>query len=150
MAANSRITVAGRAQFLLRKADGQTKAWEETNLIVTSGLAMLAGIIATSTTARPATVAMASSNVQTTATMIALQGTELDRVNLTVSQVGNSLTYTGTLGPGLGSSQTVGEIGIFNATASGTMLNRLTSQSFTMGIGDELDVDWAISFVGED
>lgn len=142
-----KLKVEGRVKLTLRR-NGKV-VWERQgrNLVTTAGLILLAEIISAGGATKPSHMALGSSASAALLAQTALQGSEHERVALSESQVDQSLTYSATFGTGIASSVSVGEFGIFNAGAAGTMLARWITTSFTMGAGDSLDVDWTITLV---
>jgi hypothetical protein len=116
------------------------------NLIVTSGLELLAELIASGAT-RPSHMAIGSDGSRPTLGETDLQGTEFERVSISTSRSGREITYLATFGSGLGSTSTVQEYGIFNDPSAGTMLARFTSPAVDVQPGDDLEVTW-VNLVG--
>jgi hypothetical protein len=115
----------------------------EKNLIVDAGLELLMYVIESAVPTRPSHMAIGDDNTASAASMTALQGTEHQRVALdSTTRVGKTLSYAATLGGALGADKSVGEFGIFNDAAAGTMLARFVTAIFTLNDGGELDVTW--------
>ena len=117
------------------------------NLVVDSGLSLLAAILSAAGATKPSHMAIGASNAVTLANMTALQGTEHERVALSESRVDQSITYSATFGAGILSGVQVGEFGIFNGSPSGTMLARFIVSTFSLGAADTVDVSWTITLV---
>lgn len=56
----------------------------------------------------------------------------------------NTVTYTATFGPGVGTGALV-EAGLFNAASAGTMLARTTYAVVNKGAGDTISISWTIT-----
>lgn len=114
------------------------------NLVVTTGYALLAGLIIGTGTA-PSHMAFGDSATAAAIGDTALVGTEHERVAMdSIAVVDAAITYVATFG-GLAGSQTCTEMGIFNAAAAGTMLARFLTQSFTISSGDVVTVTWTVT-----
>lgn len=141
------VKVKGYVKMTLRRNGKVLWKREGKNLVTTTGLILLAEIISAGGATKPSHMALGSSASGALLSQTALQGSEHERVALSESQVDQSLTYSATFGTGIASSVSVGEFGIFNAGAAGTMLARWITTVFTMGAADTLDVDWTITLV---
>ena len=117
---------------------------EGSNLIVDTGLSLLADIIETNNT-RPSHMAIGTATAAATAAQTDLQGTEEERVALTAAQTGNVLTYSASFGAGIVGTPSIAEYGIFNDATSGTMLCRFTGAAVSIDSSDTLDVTWSIT-----
>lgn len=148
------ITISGRIDFEIRKADGSLKeAWSVKNTIVNAGKAQIA-LLAGDASATPFTyLAVGTSNTAPAASQTALQAeitdTGLARAAGTVSRTTTSvtndtyqITYTWTAS----GSKTVEEIGIFNAASTGTMLGRALTTSRSVINGETLTATYKVSF----
>ena len=142
---NSIVRLTGRATVKHYRGKRLLKTYTVDNLVVDAGLILLASIISAAGATKPSHMAVGASSAVTLASMTALQGTEHERVAISESRANQSLTYSATFGAGIGSSVSVGEFGIFNAGASGTMLARFIVNSFTLGAADTIDVSWTIT-----
>lgn len=139
------MKIKGKARLTLRQ--GKEILWvrEHDNLVVQAGRNLLAALAASEAVDPPGYMACGASATNTTDGMIALQGTEHERVASAPSRSNNTLTFEATFGSGLGSDVTVGEFGIFNDDPAGTMLCRFTSPSFTLEAAATLDVSWQLT-----
>lgn len=118
------------------------------NLIVTSGLELLAELIASGGT-RPSHMAIGSDGSRPMLGETDLQGTEFERVSISTSRSGREVNYLANFGSGLGSTSTVQEYGIFNDATAGTMLARFTSPPVDVQPGEDLEVSWTNLVGGE-
>ena len=124
------------------------------NLVVNAGLAQLA-LLAGDASATPFTyLAVGTSATAVAASQTALQSeitdTGLARAAATVSRVTTTVTndtlqlvYTWTAS----GSKTVEEIGVFNASSSGTMLSRALTGTTSLVSGDQIQATYKVSFV---
>lgn len=138
------IKAAGRLHIELVGADGKlVEARDVSNLVVTAGLTHLAARAVGSPTA------MSHMAAGTGATAAALGnttlGTEIGRVALTsaVSSV-NTIVYTATFGPGVATGS-ITELGLFNASSSGTMLARTVFAALVKDSLMTLTVTWTVT-----
>ena len=124
------------------------------NLVVNAGLAQLA-LLAGDASATPFTyLAVGTSATAVAASQTALQSeitdTGLARAAATVSRVTTTVTndtlqlvYTWTAS----GSKTVEEVGVFNASSSGTMLSRALTGTTSLVSGDQIQATYKVSFV---
>lgn len=138
------IKATGRLHIELVGADGKlVEARDVSNLVVTAGLTHLAARAVGSPTA------MSHMAAGTGATAAALGnttlGTEIGRVALTsaVSSV-NTIVYTATFGPGVATGS-ITELGVFNASSSGTMLARTVFAALVKDSLMTLTVTWTVT-----
>ncbi len=138
--------VIGLPVFKLYNKEMKLKEeWQPKNLVVTTGKNWIAGrmdgsvsptvmshmAIGTGSTAE----AIGDTTLQTENARVALT----DTVNTT-----NSVLYTATFGPGVGTG-ILREAGILNAASAGTLLNRVTFGAQTKNAGDTLTVSWTVN-----
>lgn len=115
------------------------------NLVVTSGLNLIAKLIAGTGTVL-SHMAIGNSGGASLSTMTALQGTELERVALTSTTVSsNTISYNATFGTAITLTVTVREVGLFNAAAGGEMLCRFICSGFDISAGESAEVDWSMT-----
>lgn len=150
---NTKVT--GTYKIEVRDSLGNLKMSKEVkNLVVNAGLAQLA-LLAGDASATPFTyLAVGTSTTAVAASQTALQAeitdTGLARAAATVSRVTTTvtndtlqLTYTWTAS----GSVTVEEIGVFNASSSGTMLSRALTGTTSLVSGDQIQATYKVSFV---
>jgi len=137
------------------KTAGRVEIWkngeflqEGKNLVVDTGLALLAATIA-ATAAAPSYMAIGTGATIPAATDTTLSGGQLERVSGILTSVGASFSLTAVFGSGVGAGGTVREVGIFNATSAGTMLAHFLPVPFTISSTDTVTIVWTISFVTE-
>ena len=135
----------GKIRLVLRDATGKIKQEiVKDNLIVTTGLALLASRCVSNTDAAPSYMAIGSS-LTAPALGDTTLGTELARVALTSgTSAANVVTYVADFPAGTGTG-VVTEAGIFNAAVAGAMLNRVTFGTVTKGSSDAMQITWIIT-----
>lgn len=136
------IKAKGWYECKIIRKDGTVEEFTVDNLVMTVGKALITSRLGTSSAAAATYLALGSGTTAVAASQTALT-TEITtsgfaRAAATVSQTTTTttndtlqLTYTWTAS----GSVTVAEMGVFNASSSGTMLSRalLTSKSFVSG-----------------
>jgi hypothetical protein len=139
-----RLGFHGQVIWELRDGNGNLRFRDvDHNLVVDTGLALIAALIAGSGTA-PTSMATGSDDTYPDSSDTAL-GSELARVAFTsVTPTDNEVVWVGTFGPGVGTG-TVQEAGLFNASSGGTMLARATHGAFSKGAGDTLTITWTLT-----
>lgn len=140
------MEVTGQVLLELLKADGRIER-QVANLVTTVGK----GVVADRMKAAPTKNAMSHVAVGTGATAPAAGDTTLgaevggSRTALGGTAVaGAVITYTATLGPGVGTGALT-EAGLFNAAAAGDMLARTTFAVINKAAGDTLNVTWTVT-----
>jgi hypothetical protein len=117
---------------------------EGKNVVVTAGFTMLATQLAGGS--GPSHMAMGESGTVSTLAMTALQGTEHERVAVSITSSGPVVEFEAVFGSGLAGDVTVREFGIFDAASGGNMLCRFLSASFTGTPSDTITVTWQFEF----
>lgn len=148
------INVKGIYHFKIIDAEGKIKdEWAVVNTVVSAGLAQLA-LLAGDASATPFTyLAVGTSSTAVSAGQTALQAeitdTGLARAAATVSRTTTTvtndtlqLTYTWTAS----GSKAVEEVGVFNASSSGTMLSRALTGTKTLANNEQLTVTYTLAF----
>jgi hypothetical protein len=140
-----KVFAFGQLRLLLTDEHGAVKQDEKVqNLVVTTGLGFIASRMKDATATVMTHMAIGSGAVSPVLGNTAL-GTELGRVALANTVVAaNVVTYTATFPAGTGTGS-ITEAGIFNASSSGTMLNRVTFGVITKAAGDSLAVTWTVT-----
>lgn len=140
-------TVVAHGEITLQLFDpaGALKQEEHVdNLIVTTGLAWMAGRFGSSPPTAMSHIAVGTTNTAPVVGNTALAA-EAARAALTSTTVtANKVTYQATFGPGVGTGALV-ESGVFNAASAGTMLNRGVFPVINKGANDTLVVTWDIT-----
>jgi len=118
------------------------------NLIVTTGTSYITSRMASNATSVIGWIAIGDSATAAAAGQTALIGTELFRSATTVSggtPSTSTVLYETTFGPGQGTSASIQEAGLFNASSAGTMLARTTFAPISKGASDSLNVSWTVT-----
>lgn len=147
---NDSIKAKGTLQLTLIDENGQIKQQDERNLVVNTGLAYIASRMKDATA-----TAMSHMGVGTGTTAAAAANTALEtalgaRVTLdsttivTTTASNDSVQYVATFGAGV-STGAITEAGIFNASASGTMLCRTVFPVINKGALDTLVITWKVT-----
>ena len=134
-----RIVHRGRRGEVLRVVSGP-------NLVTSVGEDLLASIVESAGPTRPSHIAVGEGATAVDKSQTALQGTEKDRMALSVSRVSNDLTYETTHSNTSGSEWNIKEAGIFNAGAAGTMLARFLSQTIDVQDQESMVITWTLTF----
>ena len=146
-----KIKASGLVFFVLKDENGNIKQQQESNLIVTTGLAFIAQSMLKTTVNTPATMthmAVGTGTVAANTTNTAL-GTESTRValtsstNVTTTVTNDSVQYVATFSPGTTAALT--EAGVFNAASAGTMLCRTVFPVINKGALDTLTITWKVT-----
>jgi hypothetical protein len=148
------IKIKGQIDFKIIHKDGSTEEWSVNNLITSAGkaeLANLAGNVSSPTAFTYLAVGTSSTAVAVGQTALGgeISTNGLSRASATVSrttttvtndtlQLAKTFTVTG--------SSTVEEIGVFNASSSGTMLGRALTTSRSLINGDTFACTYKIIF----
>jgi hypothetical protein len=137
--------VHGKIHVVVRDATGKiTQEIVKDNLIVTTGLALLASRCVGNTDAAPSHMAIGSS-LTAPALGDTTLGTELGRVALTsATSVANVVTYVADFPAGTGTG-VVAEAGTLNAAVAGALLNRVTFGTVTKSGSDSMQITWIIT-----
>jgi hypothetical protein len=147
------LQLRGSLRIALQDPDG--KLLEEriiNNLIVTAGRAWVLGQLETvnQNTAQTISYIAVGSNTTPPTTADSALGNEVTRLPissfLTVGLANNppSWTATVTLATNQGNT-TLGEVGLFNSSAAGTMLGHATFSSFVKATSNTLNISYTIS-----
>lgn len=137
------IKSTGRVHIELIRADGTATTEVVDNLVVDSGLAWIAARL-TGSPAPMDHMAIGSNGTAPEYWNTGLYAEVQPRVALTASTSGRTTTYSATFGPGVATG-TVSELGIFNASSGGTMLNRVVFSPRQKGPEDTVKVTWTVT-----
>ena len=147
------IKIKGVIDFKLTHKDGSVEEWTVNNLITSAGKAQLA-LLAGDASATPFTylavgTSTTAASVGQTALVAEISTNGLSRAAATVSRVTTTVTndtlqlvYTWSVS----GTSTVEEVGIFNASSSGTMLGRALTTSKAVVNGDSLSITYKVIF----
>lgn len=123
-----------RGSVLVETHDAVTgelvKSWEQENLVTNAGLDLFATLITGDSTSYPSHMAIGTGSTAAAASDTTL-GAEVDRnafATETTSSVG-VITWKGFWNSTEANGNTIAEAGIFNASSSGTMSNRVVLSS---------------------
>lgn len=142
---NEGLKLKGKVKLELFDVTGAVKGcWHVDNLVVTSGLALVASALATGACTAMTHMAVGSGTTAADLAQTALV-TELARSALTsTTVVSNVITYVADFAAGAGTGALT-EIGLFNATPAGTMLARTLYPVVNKGATDTLAVTWTLT-----
>lgn len=148
------IKIKGQIDFKLTRADGSVKEWSVNNLITSAGKAEIANLVGNvSTPTAFSYMAVGTSSTAVSASHTALQAeissNGLSRASATVSRTtttvtNDTLTFSKTFT--VTGSSTIEEIGIFNASSSGTMIGRALTGSVSVVNGDQFQATYNVIF----
>lgn len=139
------MKVLGKYYLELSKGGEILLVREGKNLVVTTGLNLIAGLI-NLTGNKPRYMAFGSGTAAPDMAQTALTGAEHIRIALTPANIANSFQLSGTWA-WASAGVAVNEIGIFESAAAGIMLSRFLPAPFTMPNGGSLAITWQIGFV---
>ena len=149
-----KIKTRGLVSFVLTDENGNIKQQQETNLVVSTGLAFIAQSMLKTTTNSP--IAMTHMAVGTGAVAAAAANTALgaevasarvaltSATNVTTTVTNDAVQYVATFNPGVGTAALT-EAGIFNAASAGTMLCRTVFSVINKGALDTLTITWKVT-----
>ena len=139
------IHPTGDVTLILRDADGNIKSKQEFhNLVVSTGCNLIASQLNEESIAKPSHMAIGSGTAEPKKSDRAL-GSELARKDfIRTSRNDATVTYVATFGPTEGTGA-VTEVGIFNASSAGDMLNRATFAVVNKAPTDSLEITWAVT-----
>lgn len=148
---NSKITIKGRLDITLKKADGRIERETVDNLVVTVGRGHIADQLADQLQAPVSHMAVGTGSTTQVIGDTALE-TELSRVALTSKTQGtggeeNKVFYVGDWAPGVGTGA-ITEAGMFNAVSGGTLITRTTFAVKNKEVGDSLAIQWTLTVNG--
>ena len=144
------IKTKGTLTLVLTDENGNVKEQNEHNLVVSTGLAYIAGRMQASSLPTVMSHMAAGSGTAAAAAGDSALGTELGRVALTsttivtTSVAGDSVQYVATFGSGTATGA-VTEAGIFNASSAGTLLCRTVFPVINKGALDTLTITWKVT-----
>lgn len=123
-----------------------TGEWDFKNLIVTSGLQWVAGMLSATPPAVMNYIAIGTDNTVPASNQVALFN-EIARSAITQTGgavSGTTITYIAVFGPGAGTGALY-EAGIFQQNTGSIMLSRVTYPVINKGASDTITVQWTIS-----
>ena len=140
---NDNLTIKGELEIILRNTlTGEITKRQEKNLVVSVGKAFIASRMASNTDPVMTTMAVGTGSTAPAAGNTALESS-LVSVSLAVAggtPSGNTVLYTATFGPGIGTGALV-EAGIFGSI----MLSRTTFTVINKGANDEMIINWTLT-----
>jgi len=146
-------TVTGKGQYSFKIYDKEGNlrdSWKSDNLVVNGGLAFITGLLTGSGTV-PTYIALGTSDTAVSGSQTALVSEittdGLEREEGTVSQETDTITddtFQITETFSATGSQTIEEVGIFNADSGGTMLSRALSGTKSIDSGENIAVTYEL------
>ncbi len=140
------LTGKGVLHLVMTDSNGAV-VQEETkeNLIVDTGLALTAAILAGEAVDALSHVAIGTSNTAVNANQTALVGDELARVAPSITRTANAVVFAAVFPAGTGTG-TIEEAGLFNAAANGTMFSRALTGTYVKAADYSLGITWTITW----
>lgn len=150
------IKIKGRLQLICHRSDGSVKWVVDTHNLVTSAgkaqLALLAGdasatpfiYLAVGTSSTAPAIGQTTLGSELATSGLSRAAATVSRVTTTVANDTLQLQYMWTVS---GSTQTIEEAGIFNASSVGTMLGRALTSSKTVVAGETVTGIYQVQFV---
>ncbi len=148
------VTPKGKFKITIRDINGKIREeFEVYNTVVSAGkaqLALLAGdasavpftYLAVGTSSTAVTVGQTALQAEITDTGLARASATVSRTTTTVTNDTLSLVYTWTAS----GTKAIEEIGIFNASSSGTMLARALTTTKTINNGETITATYLVAF----
>lgn len=140
---NENISIKGDLKITLRDVvTGELRERIEKNLVVSVGKSYIASRMASNTSPVMSTMAVGTVSTAPSASNTSL-GAQLVSVSLAVAggtPSGNTVLYTATFPPGVGTGALV-EAGIFGSV----MLSRTTFTVINKGANDEMIINWTLT-----
>lgn len=142
---HSYITLTGKLHIeKFDENNNLVEAIDVPNLVVSIGKEHVAERMVSDTESKMSHMAIGS-GLTVPATGNTTLGTELGRVSLLSSiRSGSNVTYTATFGAGVGTGA-ITEAGIFNDSASGSMLCRTTFPVITKDAAQTIAISWTVT-----
>ncbi len=137
------IKMTGQVAGTITYADGRTQDFLENNVVVNNGKNLIASRLASNTAT--AVTHMGAGTDHTTAplaTQSALIADTGTRASVVPTVTANSVEFAATF---TGRTETLGELGLFNASSAGTMISRVWIGPFTLTSGDSVSFKWTIT-----
>jgi hypothetical protein len=137
---DNKLKLKGSLTLTLKKANGEVQTLHKDNLIVDGGFDFIADAIGNSSQPSPmGYIALGTGTTAAASGQTALV-TELDRNAATYSHSSGTQTFTFTATFAAGDATgAITEAGVFNASSSGTMLDRVVFSVINKGADDALD-----------
>lgn len=141
------IKIEGKVTLVLTAPDGTVKETQEVNnLVVQNGRNYIASRMKDATATVMSHMELGTSstaaNTSQTGLVAVLAGSRTPLTSTTVTT--NSVAYACTFNAGVGTGA-ITEAGIFNASASGTMLCRTVFSVINKGAADTLTITWTVT-----
>ena len=144
---SDRISVRGDLDITLYDEFGNIKQHLEVpNLIVTVGKNHIASRLVGVTSNVMSYMALGTSSTTPSVGDTGLNAEiASSRTGISLTNSNNTIIATATFGAGVGTSATVQEAGLFNASTGGTMLAHTTFPALNKSSSDTLSVNWTIT-----
>jgi hypothetical protein len=136
------IRMTGRVEGVITYADGSTQAFAENNLVVTGGKGLIASRLTANTNAAVSHMGAGTGTTAPAVGQTALVTETGTRSAVTPSVSTNNATFAATF---TGRTETLGELGLFNASTAGTMISRVLVGPFPLTSGDSVSFNWTIT-----
>ena len=145
------LKLTGTYTLSIIGTNGKVKdSWVIKNIVTNAGKAQVASLVGDSTATPFTYIALGTSSTAVGASQTALQAeitdSGLQRASGTVSRTTTSVTndtYTLTNTFTATGSKTIEEVGVFNASSSGTMLSRALTGTKSLSSGEQITVTYA-------
>jgi hypothetical protein len=137
------IKMTGQVAGTITYADGSTQDFLENNVVVNNGKNLIASRLASNTAT--AVTHMGAGTDHTTAplaTQSALIAETGTRASVVPTVTTNSVSFAATF---TGRTETLGELGLFNASSAGTMISRVWIGPFPLTALDSVSFNWTIT-----
>lgn len=141
-----KFKLTGTPTFTLYDANGDIKLkFTKNNMIVSSGKQWIIERLSATPPVDMEYIAIGSNNTNPLSANTSLID-EITRTSFVAVYGANSMTFTATFGPGVGTG-TIGEAGVFNNVVGGTMLSRIACTPFTKSAVDTLSIEWVFELI---
>lgn len=142
----NKIAVRGWVEVTVTRAGGGAEFYIGSNIVVNAGKQLIADRLGGIAVNAVTHAALGSSTQVVAEADTILIGTEHERVAGVITITANEFKLSATFGAGIVVPVTVGEFGLFNAAAGGTMLARFVTPEINIAADDTIDMVWTIQF----
>jgi hypothetical protein len=136
------IKMTGRVDGTITYADGRTQDFVEDNLVVTGGKNLIASRLTANTNAAITHMGAGTGSTAPAVAQTALTTETGTRSTVTPTVSTNNATFAATF---TGRTETLAELGLFNAATGGTMLSRVLIGPFPLTALDSVSFNWTIT-----